>query len=47
MLQANNFIIHYGENPPFFMTLTINNKNLDNSMLDTGAGENMMSIKVM
>jgi hypothetical protein len=37
----------YGENPPFFMTLTMNNKYLNNCMLDTGAGANMMSLKVM
>jgi hypothetical protein len=47
MLQANHFRIHYGENPSFFMTLTMNNKYLNNCMLDTGAGANMMSLKVM
>jgi hypothetical protein len=38
MLQAN---------PPFFMTLAMNNKYLNNCMLDTGVGANMMSLKVM
>jgi hypothetical protein len=47
MLQENHFRIHYGENPPFFMTLTMNNKYLNNCMLDTGVGANMMSLKVM
>jgi hypothetical protein len=47
MLQANHFRVQYGENPPFFMTLTMNNKSLNNFMLDTGAGANMMSLKVM
>jgi hypothetical protein len=47
MLQANHLRIHYGENPPFFMTLAMNNKYLNNCMLDTGAGANMMSLKVM
>jgi hypothetical protein len=42
MLQANHFRIHYGENPPFFMTLA-----MKNCMLDTGVGANMMSLKVM
>jgi hypothetical protein len=32
---------------PFFMTLLINNKCLNNCMLDSGAGANMMSLKVM
>jgi hypothetical protein len=47
MLQADHFRVQYGENPPFFMTLTMNNKYLNNCMLDTGAGANMMSLKVM
>jgi hypothetical protein len=47
MLQADHFRIQYGENPPFFMTLMMNNKYLNNCMLDTGAGANMMSLKVM
>jgi hypothetical protein len=47
MLQADHFKIQYGENPPFFMTLMMNNKYLNNCMLDTGDGANMMSLKVM
>jgi hypothetical protein len=47
MLQDDHFRVQYGENPPFFMTLTMNDKNLNNCMLDTGAGANMMSLKVM
>jgi hypothetical protein len=47
MLQADHFRIQYGENPPFFMTLMMNNKCLNNCMLDTGASANMMSLKVM
>jgi hypothetical protein len=47
MLQADHFRVQYGENPPFFMTLTMNNKYLNNCMLDTGTGANMMSLKVM
>jgi hypothetical protein len=47
MLQANHLRIHYGENPPFFTTLAMNNKYLNNCMLDTGGGANMMSLKVM
>jgi hypothetical protein len=47
MLHADHFKVQYGENPPFFMTLTMNNKYLNNCMLDTGVGANMMSLKVM
>jgi hypothetical protein len=47
MLQADHFRVQYGENPPFFMTLVMNNKSLNNCMLDTGAGANIMSFKVM
>jgi hypothetical protein len=47
MLQANHFRVQYDEHPPFFMTLLMNNKSLNNCMLDTGAGANMMSFKVM
>jgi hypothetical protein len=47
MLQADHFKVQYGEKPPFFMTLMMNNKYLNNCMLDTGAGANMMSLKVM
>jgi hypothetical protein len=47
MLQDDHFRIQYGESPPFFMTLMMNNKYLNNCMLDTGVGANMMSLKVM
>jgi hypothetical protein len=47
MLQADHFRVQYGENPPFIMTLIMNSKILNNCMLDTGAGANMMSLKVM
>jgi hypothetical protein len=47
MLQDDHFRVQYGENPPFFMTLTMNNKHLNNCMLDTGVGANMVSLKVM
>jgi hypothetical protein len=47
MLQAEYFRVQYGENPPFFMMLAMNGKNLNNCMLDTGVGANMMSLKVM
>jgi hypothetical protein len=47
MLQDDHFRVQYGENPPFFMTLMMNNKSLNNCMLDIGAGANMMSLKVI
>jgi hypothetical protein len=47
MLQANHFRVQNDEHPPFFMTLIMNNKSLNNCMLDTGVGANMMSLKVM
>jgi hypothetical protein len=47
MLQSGHFRVQYSENPPFFMTLIMNNKSLNNCMLDTGAGANIMSFKVM
>jgi hypothetical protein len=47
MLQPDHFRVQYGKNPPFFMTLIMNNKSLNNCMLDTGEGANMMSLKVM
>jgi hypothetical protein len=47
MLQADHFKVQYGENPPFFMTLAMNDKSLNNCMLDMGVGANMMSLKVM
>jgi hypothetical protein len=47
MLQVDHFRVQYDEHPPFFMTLLMNNKSLNNCMLDSGAGANMMSLKVM
>jgi hypothetical protein len=47
MLQVDHFRVQYGENTPFFMTLAMNGKNLNNCMLDIGDGANMMSLKVM
>jgi hypothetical protein len=47
MLQADHFRVQYDGHPPFFMTLLVNNKCLNNCMLDSGAGANMMSLRVM
>ena len=47
MLQAGHFRVQYDGHPPFFMTLLINNKCLNKCMLDSGAGANMMSLKVI
>jgi hypothetical protein len=47
MLQVDHFRIQYGENPPFFMNLMMNNKYPNNCILDIRAGANMMSLKVM
>jgi hypothetical protein len=47
MLQVDHFRVQYDEHPPFFMTLLINNKSLNNYMLDSEVGANMMSLKVM
>jgi hypothetical protein len=47
MLQADHFRVQYGEHPPFFMTLIMNNKSLNNCMLDTRVDANKMSLKVM
>jgi hypothetical protein len=47
MLQADHFRVQYDEHPPFFMTLIMNNKSLNNCMLDSGAGANVMSLKVI
>jgi hypothetical protein len=45
MLQEDHFRVQYDGHPPFFMTLLINNKCLNNCMLDLGEGANMMSLK--
>jgi hypothetical protein len=47
MLQANHFRPQYDEHPPFFISLQMNNKRLNNCMLDSGAGANVMALKVM
>jgi hypothetical protein len=47
ILQAYNFRVQYDGHPPLFMTLFINNKCLNNCMVDSGVGANMMSLKVM
>jgi hypothetical protein len=47
MLQVDHFRIQYYGHPPFIMTLLVNNKCLNNCMLDSGAGANMMSLSVM
>jgi hypothetical protein len=47
MLHADHFRVQYGEKPPFFMTLVMKNKSLNNCMLDIGAGANIIPFKVM
>jgi hypothetical protein len=47
MLQVDHFRVQYDEHLPFFRTLLMNNKCLNNCMLDSGAGANMMSLKFM
>jgi hypothetical protein len=47
MLQVDHFRVQYDGNPHVFMTLLVNNKILNNCMLDSRAGANMMSLKVM
>jgi hypothetical protein len=47
MLQANHFRPQYDEHPPFFISLQVNNKLLNNCMLDSGVGASIMSLKVM
>jgi hypothetical protein len=47
MLQADHFRFQYDGHPPFLIALLINIKCLNNCMLDSGAGDNMMSLKVM
>jgi hypothetical protein len=47
MFQDDHFRVQYGEHPPFFMTVLMKNKSLNNCMLDSGVGANMMSLKVM
>jgi hypothetical protein len=47
MLQANHFRPQYDENPSLFISLQIKYKLLNSCMLDSRAGENIMSLKVM
>jgi hypothetical protein len=47
MLQVDHFRDQYDGHPPFFMKLLVNDKCLNKSMLDSGAGANMMSLRVM
>jgi hypothetical protein len=47
MLQDDHFRVQYDGHSPFFMTLLINNKCLNNCMMDSGEGANMMSLKVI
>jgi hypothetical protein len=47
MLQADHFRVQYNGHLPFFMTLLVNNKCINNCMLDSGAGVNMMFLNVM
>jgi hypothetical protein len=47
MLHTDHFRVQYDGHPPFFMTFLINNKCLNNCMFDSGAGANMMSLKIM
>jgi hypothetical protein len=47
MLQDNNFRPHYDDHPHFYISLQMKNKNLNNYMLDSGAGANVMALKVM
>jgi hypothetical protein len=47
MLQEDHFRVQYDGHRPFFVTLLINNKCLNNCMLDLGEGANMMSLKVV
>jgi hypothetical protein len=47
MLHPDHFKVQYDGNAPFFMTLLVNKKCLNNCMLDSGEGANMMSLKVM
>jgi hypothetical protein len=47
MLQANHFRPKYNEHPHFFMSLQVNNKLLNNYMLDLGVGASIISLKVM
>jgi len=47
MLQANHFIPQYDEHLLLFISLQVNNKLLNNCMLESGVGAHIMSLKVM
>jgi hypothetical protein len=47
ILQENHFRMQYDEKNPLFISLQVNNKLLNNCMLDLGAGASIMSLKVM
>jgi hypothetical protein len=47
MLHVDHFMVQYDDHPPYFMSLQVNKKLLNNFMLELGEGENMMSLKVM
>jgi hypothetical protein len=47
MLQEDHFRVQYDDHPPFFMSLKINNKCLNNFMLDLGTCSNVMLLSVM
>jgi hypothetical protein len=47
ILQADHFRFQYDDHPPFFMSLQMNGKCLNNCMLDLGASVNMIPLKVM
>jgi len=47
MLQDNHFKLHYDEHLPLYISLQMNNKCLNNCMLDSRASANVMALKVM
>lgn len=47
MIQADHFRVQYDDLPPFFMSMKVNNKRLNNCMLDSGVGANRISLKLM
>jgi hypothetical protein len=46
MLQVDHFRPQYDEHPPFFISLQVNNKFLNNCMPNSGAGASIVSLKV-
>jgi hypothetical protein len=47
LIQANHCRRYCEENPPFFISLELNNKWLHNCMMDSGASANVMTLRVM